>query len=51
MGTVSVVFYVSHMMKINLQLRNGFLFEIYTTPGSIALVCCNATESIRESNS
>jgi hypothetical protein len=51
MRTVRVVCYVSNRMKVNLQLRNVFLFEIYTTPGSIALVCCDATESIRESNS
>jgi len=51
MGTVRVVFYVSNRIKVNLQLRNDFLFEIYTTPGSIELVCCDATESIRESNS
>jgi len=51
MGTVRVVFYVSNRIKVNLQLRNGFLSEIYTTPGSIALVYCDATESIQESNS
>jgi hypothetical protein len=51
MGIVREVFYVSNRIKVNLQLRNGFLCEIYTTPGSIALVCCDAKESIRESNS
>ena len=51
MRAVRLVLYVSNRIKVNLQLRNGFVFQIYTTPGSIALVCCDATESIWESNS